>query len=628
MIKRKDPGVFAKSRRPEIVLADRLTKLDRSQLAGFALVALIVLASVGNALYYTIRVANPVIRSDAWYGLDVFVSKDLDGSRQWTDYFVKRKADEVAAPLIRVLLRLNVHWLGGDYLYEALAGFIGMVVCCFYLIVIAVGATGRRLQLSDACLVALIPLLHFSLNSTEIYTWSLVMIFYVGLPFGLLLFSVAHRSRGAWQTPAIFLASFVCMVTTDMGGLLVCLAAIVALILEAIRGGGWRKALSRILPIVAGILVYNLTYAAIMPSFPPEREVGPVEILNYLIAHADETWKLIIIPTAASIVHPGSYLRELGYPVIIGVALIVIFLHAMFWISVFRTSPWRHATFIAVCLMLFVYLCTAGVVIGRVPRFGWDYLLQHRYVEYYQLANIALVLHWLAVRNSGKDTRPRWIPAALTTPRLRQLLPVAALVIVAVLQLGLAWRAWRQAPYIRAYHQGMAQTLFCLANHPELEAPVCEPLHPVCGWRPEIRNRLVSLLKDHQLNVFSPQFQVRHGMYPDPSQKDRCVPPSARTDMVAAKTMMVKEVVDVRVVEDPETGNRLITGSIVGSGLRDGDRVVINDTAVQTVFGHPGWITFSLPLSTIGDQNSFTLYVLRESTNERSKAFTVSFSRS
>jgi hypothetical protein len=174
----------------------------------------------------------------------------------------------------------------------------------------------------------------------------------------------------------------------------------------------------------------------------------------------------------------------------------------------------------------------------------------------------------------------------------------------------------------------MAQTLFCLANRPELEAPVCEPLHPVCEWRPEIRNRLVSLLKDHQLNVFSPQFQVRHGIYPDPNQKNRCVPLSERGDMVAAKTMEVKEVVDVRVVEDAQTGNRLITGSVVGTGLGEGDKVVVNDSAVQTVFGNSSWITFSLPVSTIGNQNTFTLYVLRELTNERSKPFTVSFSRS
>jgi len=606
----------------------RFVRLTRMQLAGIMLVAFMVVVSTANALYFTTQVANPVIRSDAWFIMDSFLGRQLEGSVRWTDYFIKRKASDVAGPLHKVVLTLNVRWFGDDFLYESLTGFVGMVLCGLYLLAVAAGAAGRRLKLSDACLIALIPLLLFSLNSVEIYNWSLVIWFFVGMPFGLLLFSVTDLPRAKWRTPAILFTSLICMLAMDIGGLLVSFAIVVALIFKAISSGGWRNALSRIWPIVAGVVVYHSTYAVIMPSFPPERGVRPIEILKYLIAHADETWKLVIIPAASSVIHPGN-ISWLGYPAItLGVALIVLLLHAFFWVSVFKTSPWRHATFIAVCLMVFVYSCTAGVVVGRVPTFGWDYLLQHRYVEYYQLANIALVLQWLSARNSGKEALPRWLPRALTTRRLRQILPAATLIIVAVLQLGLSTRAWRQAPFLRAYHNGMAQTLYCLAGRPELETAVCEPLHPVCGWRPEIRNRLVSLLKDHQLNVFSPQFQDRHGIYPDPIQKNRCVPLSERGDMVAAKTMEVKGVVDVRVVDDAQTGNRLVTGSVVGTGLREGDKVVINDKAVETVFGNSSWITFSLPLSTIGNQNTFTLYVVRESTSERSKPFTASFSRS
>jgi hypothetical protein len=244
--------------------------------------------------------------------------------------------------------------------------------------------------------------------------------------------------------------------------------------------------------------------------------------------------------------------------------------------------------------------------------------MQHRYVEYYQLANIALVLQWLSLRNPATDKKVGLWAGSSQMQRVRRFLPVAMLIAVAVLQGTLALGAWQQVPYVRAYHAGMAQTLFCLAEHPEIAAPICEPLHSVCASHPEIRNRLVGLLKDHRLNVFSPEFQTRHGIYPDPDQAKRCVPPEG--------PMSVEEVMDVRLSNDPETGERIVIGSILGTGLRAGDVAVVNDTTFPTVYGNQTWITFAIPLEVLGNQNSFTIFVLRESTKERSEAYKVSFS--
>jgi hypothetical protein len=203
-----------------------------------------------------------------------------------------------------------------------------------------------------------------------------------------------------------------------------------------------------------------------------------------------------------------------------------------------------------------------------------------------------------------------------------------ALTAVVLLQFGLSLRAWRQSREIRRYHQGMAQTIFCLASHPDIEeVPVCEPLHPVCGWRPEVRNRLVGLLRKHQLNVFSQGFQLRHGMLPDPSAVNRCLP-SGMPTAGSARPLVVNKVVDVRVDGDPEGGAKVIIGSVLGTGLRQGDMVVINNgSAFETVFGNGEWITFSIPRSAAGPGNLFTLHVIRRSTNERSRTFSVSVKR-
>jgi len=95
-----------------------------------------------------------------------------------------------------------------------------------------------------------------------------------------------------------------------------------------------------------------------------------------------------------------------------------------------------------------------------------------------------------------------------------------------------------------------------------------------------------------------------------------------------AQPLAVKEIVDVKVVKDQESGERVVQGSIVGTGLRQGNMVVINKgSTLGTVFGNPTWITFSVPLSTIGAQNSFSLEVVDPATKEQSQAFTVNFKR-
>lgn len=594
---------------------------------GLALVAGILLICIVNALFYTIWICNPVIGRDAWYFLDVFISKHLDGSLQWTDYFVKRGAYDHSQPLQKLLLALNTDWFALDFLYDALVGFVGMVVTCVYLIVIAIGTVQRRVRSSEACLISLIPLLLFSLNSVEIYAWSLVIMFYAVLPFALLLFSSSYRPGGAWRLVSIFFATIFCLVVMDNGGVLVCLVAVAALMLEARRGGRWRTTIERTAPIVVGIVLYRAIYALLIPPFPSEAAGGPIQILNSLTAHGDQAWKWAVLPAAASVVHLDSFVTvigHLGYASMVAAGLMVVALHATFWISVLRTRAGRYGTFMASCLMLYVYLATAGVVAERVPEYGWNYLLQHRYIAFYQLANIALVLQWLSARKAEPGATPSQIDRfRRCTQRLRRLLPAATLTVVVLLQMGLSFHAWYQGRYIRAYNEGMAQTVFCLASHPEIEVPACEALHPVCGWRPEVRNRLVGLLKDHQLNVFSKDFQLRHAMKPDPRASERCLPLTPPTTASAGK-LVVNDVVDVRINRDRNGDDNEIVGSILGTGLRQGDKVIINnDSTFDTVLGNETWSTFSIPRSTIADQNSFTIHVIRPSTNERSRAFSL-----
>lgn len=109
----------------------------------------------------------------------------------------------------------------------------------------------------------------------------------------------------------------------------------------------------------------------------------------------------------------------------------------------------------------------------------------------------------------------------------------------------------------------------------------------------------------------------------EPGKTGSTAPTAAKATNTVGSPLVVKEVVDARLAKDPE-GNPVIIGSINGTSLMDGDKVIVNNGATfGTFFGNDTWITFSIPVSAVGNQKSFTLQVIRPSTQEKSPTFTV-----
>jgi hypothetical protein len=481
---------------------------------GVALLSAVFLLTFAGALDFSMRVANPVVTEDAWYFMDVFVARDLAGELTWNDFFLKRDTADHSQPLHRLLLWANTHWFGLDFWYEGIASILMLAVCILMLLRIA--RRGASPDLGDAAIAALIPLLLFSLNSQEVYFWPLVGLFYLVLPFALLAFTTAAAGR---RLPVVALAVACMMITMDGAGLLAGLAIALALILAGLRGRAWSKVLPTAAVILGTCVLYKLIYYTVMPPVAPAAALSLGETFHALTNGLDTAWKWFVIPAAASLAHWDHFVRWYGddalrMTVIVGSG--VLALHLGFWVSVLRGDARDDRTVTAVALMLFAYAMVAGVLLGRVPRLGVDYLWQHRYITGYQLANVALVLQWLAVRASRRATgtsKATWSDIG----------PLAVFAGVAMLQVQLTTIADRQAPYIREYSANMAITLHCLGAHRTTGQVICQPNHQVCSWSTDTRARLVGLLVDHQLNVFSPEFQRRHGMAPDPARADVCL---------------------------------------------------------------------------------------------------------
>jgi len=76
-------------------------------------------------------------------------------------------------------------------------------------------------------------------------------------------------------------------------------------------------------------------------------------------------------------------------------------------------------------------------------------------------------------------------------------------------------------------------------------------------------------------------------------------------------------------VLNPTNGGSVV-GSVLGSGFRVGDTVIIDASLIApTVFGNQGWITFEITKESLRDQDSFMLEVFRPQTMEKSNAYHV-----
>ena len=152
------------------------------------LLVLVVLAlSWANAARFSAWVANPLAHADSWYFVDAFLEPWDAGELSWREFFVKRGQEDHAQPLHRLALLWNAETHALDFAFEARIGLAGLSACLLLLLgasLLHLRAAGLRLwalSVPLALSLALLPAAAFSLNSHEIYYWSLVAFFYVSL---------------------------------------------------------------------------------------------------------------------------------------------------------------------------------------------------------------------------------------------------------------------------------------------------------------------------------------------------------------------------------------------------------------------------------------------------------------
>jgi len=457
-----------------------------------------------QAVWYVSRACDPMPQADNWANLDYFLRKAYYQGLGLSDFLWNRGSGDHSQPLDKVLLWVNARYFGLDFMLEGLfamlLGFGAML-----LLRRAAMAEGKDIRWGGIGAVA-IAAIFFSLNSTRIYAYSMITMWfslYLGMFASVLLaWKVLNGGNPAW----LVVTTFVVGVIADDVGYLAAASITLALCLCGGRGFTWRRTALVIACCLGGFLLSALFYVCFRTNTGAWAmfHASPGRFVNFLRSDYGQFWKWWVIPSASGLVYFGTMRQLFGEQaaqwIATGMGILLLPLHAWFWWKAWTRRP-DLAGFMAVCVMLFYYAHLAGIVYGRLPILGTDFLWAPRYISFYQLGVIALLLMLVAAANDAvsRGERTPW----------RYAMPA---VLVILLQLPIGWNALAHSNRPMRLMEKKASALAAGAiGTPEATRKCMEvkELRRICSsdYR---RKRFLDLLVDNRLSIFSPEFQHRH----------------------------------------------------------------------------------------------------------------------
>jgi len=473
------------------------------------LVSVLCGAIVFNALWFTASAAIPVPASDAWYFIDTFVRKALGHELHVADFFAQRFAGDHAQPLQRLVLLAHLGLADLDFRWEALVGTVLGVLTCGLLAGELLSGAHTRAQHRQARLGAVAIFgVGLSLNSTMLYTWSLVSLAWISLLAAVVYWRIAAASwNERTYAVAMALVTFVVGMVTDEIAFPTFAAAVLALWIRDGLGTP-RRAILLLASGGIGLVAARWLIGSMAHEAAAATSGSASQLLDTL--RNPEAWKLIVGPLADSVIHQqhlAAWFPQSFVLVQVLIAATLVLLHVVFWWRALGrggSRPGPAVLVLAVACMLFFYASIAGIALSRIGTYGIEYVHQPRYVAIYVLNLIALLLMFSgtgAADASGHDTGHRRLPMAFAWT-------------VLLLQLPLSWDAWVQARYVREYAHQAAIALAAVARDPAAStaAAKCPPILTVCNAPADVRVRTLALMREHRLSIFSARFRAAHGL--------------------------------------------------------------------------------------------------------------------
>lgn len=477
-------------------------------LACRVLAALLILSVIA----FVLRATTPFVIADAWFYVYTLVRPWQDGHLAIADFFVKRGPSDHMQPLYRLVLLMHTAWFHMDFTVEALVGVVFAIACVYlwyrltrYELSKTPGTTIAA-QLTGLGMVAVV----FSVNARGVYDWPLVTLAFMGLFAASVLLAVIPALTGRHGLPALAsLAGLTLLVfiVDDTYGILAVACAVLLLALMKLRREIERDAWLRTTLVLVGVgVAYVAICRALFPyvsSASPQQGFGP--LVTLLKNHWLESWKLIVIPAGTVIATPQRIVQMLGASlwavprILVVLAVPVCVANVWFWASYLRRKP-NTLTFAAAGLMLFFYFSLAAILVSRLPRFGFDYLHEGRYMQVYELQMVAVLMMSAQVLSER--------PGA----RVHKGVLVAAVLALATLAVSYGVVARHEVRYIRAYQKKIAAQIEQFGTNPRLPPRDClaSYITPCSGWSQASRVAVFRTLERGPYNVFSPAFRNWH----------------------------------------------------------------------------------------------------------------------
>lgn len=460
-----------------------------------------------NTLYFVLRTSNPVIEADAWFYLDTFLRKAINGTLGLSDFFVKRMPDDHAAPLFRFFSLVNLHFFGLDFVFDAAVGVFAAAACAaIYYKVIVADSAGNRHKLRILCWVTISSLI-FSLNATGVWTWSLVALENMTLLIILLfVLTTWHALRNQRYIPLLVAALFL-GITSDDSAVIASLAVISALGMGLIADPTLsRPTARRTAAVIISCLLVARTWYIFMPMVSHVHQ--PLGSILHSLRECfldGGWWRWVLLPLVLPVYfeNPLQGTAASAWPSIqLVLGTLFLLAHIAFWRRALRVE-YSKPVFVAVSIMLLTYGWLAGIILWRVSAFGNDYLSSPRYVLLYDGHIIALILMWsdqLRTFSMQQRREPRVI---------KMWLPILGCIALIAVQVPQSLSAWHMRRYEWAYYAMQASQIDGIARNP-MQYTDCALAQPICRSPGEKRHSLTALLLENQLNIYSPEVLRRH----------------------------------------------------------------------------------------------------------------------
>ncbi len=465
---------------------------------------IVFIGCVWNAFAYQQAVSAPMLASDNWLFVDTFLRNALEGKLDLGDFLVKRTGVDHAQPLSKLIMLWNYRVFGLDMRIEGLIGLIFGVAGLLLIYHMAMADSQREARtLAFYLLLAAVAAVQLSLNSSTIYSSSMVTLGFIPFFFAFAAIYAAWSAmeHGRWQL--LLMAMLVYGVVGDNSAILLAAILIPVVLLHGWRLGRLPQAWRHVLVILAALIASRAFHAAfgeVRGETLPEFNVPMQERLVGLAMQWRDWWRFALVPAASGLTYAAPLQNLFGekwqaMQVVVG--SVVLIAHGWFWWCASKTRT-SATWFLAIALMLLFYAYLAGLLTTRVFVRGPDYLDQPRYVSFYQLGIVALLLMGCARSLQAGANRYMYLPVAC---------------VVILLQAPLSWSAGQEVAHIKNYYITYTEQVRELARSPTTPPVDCLPTLTLCPAPLDFRLRVLRMLRDHEVNVFSPRFRRLYPAY-------------------------------------------------------------------------------------------------------------------